>query len=243
MKGDITVVIPTMVESYLVRTLEQISKTLRRPSHVIVFNNSPGSFISDFNLFPFPISIENAGGGNRGVNEPWNLAMALVSGRSHLCFLNDDVLLNRDFFSRILQAFDKSVDAGIVCPHSCATEDGFRILSKEYEGDISPRQIDMKRREGWAFTLRRQLVSDCPHIPKSLKIFCGDDWIFRWVWKTGWKAKKDMHNVIYHMVGQTTKLNPELRAKLNREKELFSHEWNHLLATIDPKTVKRGGNR
>jgi len=156
---------------------------------------------------------------NIGVNESWNIGFSQAGKCDILSVLNDDVVLNERFFERLVAPF-QIIDCAVVCPKTETTVEGFDAtrLRAGLGFDLAP----MKRREGWAFSFRKDILDNIPRIPvEKFKTFCGDDWLWyhtvvqrmRWYW--------DLNNVIYHKVGASLDSMPKLRETLREEKEAF----------------------
>lgn len=211
-------IIPTMEMDRCLDLVYSISQCHVKPDRIIVINNSGQAYTED--LSPHNVIVCNYVE-NIGVNAAWNIGIKLAREQSsHLSILNDDILIKEDFFKRInlLLSLRGMFDVPVFCPST--THD--RALFDRTEVNFYPSRTHyMRRKEGWAFTIRDHFVKSIRPIPKELFVFCGDDWIWNETVKYGTKWVKDERNIIYHTVGATFKKNPKLRALLKHEKRIF----------------------
>jgi len=211
-------IIPTMEMDRCLDLVYFISQCSVKPDKVFILNNSGKEYTND--LSPYGVNVVNFEE-NIGVNAAWNVGLEFARIQSsHLSILNDDILIKEDFFKRInlLLSIRSLLDVPIFCPST--THD--KALFDRTEVSCYPSRTHyMRRKEGWAFTIRDRFAKTIRPIPKELFIFCGDDWIWNETVKYGTKWVKDERNIIYHTVGATLKNNPKLRALLKHEKRIF----------------------
>jgi GT2 family glycosyltransferase len=190
--------------------LDDMEKNTVPPGRVIVIDNTGCGYFPTTRLPvlyvrpPAPL----------GVNASWNIGAALAVGE-FVSILNDDIRINQRFFEGICGAFSSCPESGVVCPQ---TTDNPMDVRPNPCADY--RQLLMSKREGWAFTIRRELLDRIPPIPEELKIFCGDDWYWHWARKLGRVWVKQNGNIIYHRPGASA--GPEARHFLKAEKNLFA---------------------
>lgn len=216
-------IIPTMDMDRCLDLVYSITQCHIKPDRIIIINNSGRTFAY---LSPHRsknhqhITVHNCAK-NIGVNAAWNIGLKLAREQSsHLSILNDDILIKEDFFKRInlLLSIRGMFDVPVFCPST--THD--RVLFDRTKTNYYPSRTHfMKRKEGWAFTIRDRFVEKIKPIPKELFVFCGDDWIWNETVRYGKRWVKDERNIIYHTVGGTLKKNPKLRALLSEEKRIF----------------------
>ncbi|MCK5237065.1 MAG: hypothetical protein KAR06_08775, partial [Deltaproteobacteria bacterium] len=86
---------------------------------------------------------------------------------------------------------------------------------------------DMTRREGWAFTIRRDIVADNP-IPTELKIWYGDDFLYTLAGNRGYDRVMMVNNPVFHY-GSVT-MNKEFPPGSPRRQELVDegHAYSSL---------------
>lgn len=184
----------------------------------LIFNNS-GRYFDYLHPKVEVFTFRN----NAGVNYCWNRGLAIAKNENKdLMFLNDDVKIKPDFFIKTQEALDNKSFMSVICPITTNDLKEF----KNYSFDKRVRFRRMKKREGWAFTIRKEVIPNIRPIPEDLKIFFGDDWLWlmthgRWI--------KDFSNVIYHSIGKTMKKHPEIRAILNEERRIYTLELEKLI--------------
>jgi len=214
---SIEVLIPTMNEDLVLAVLSQINKNETLPYRVTVINNSEKA-LNFSRAYEYPVKIVTPKK-NVGVNPAWNYGLRKCKEGNHLSILNDDIEITPLFFYKIEKCFNIRSRAGVICPN---------VTSKSALSTVTPevKIKGMKKREGWAFTIRNSLVKKIPHIPSSLKFFCGDDWIWNFTKRNKYFWFKDLYNPITHKVGETLRSNMEIRYLMNKEKEIYRREMS-----------------
>jgi len=188
------------------------------PELVIIIDNSRGLDAETLKHLPFEVYLI-VPNHNIGVNPAWNWGVGLAKDCDAVAILNDDIRLGSEFFHKISIAFGCSPDAAAVCPLTNSDDpDAHRIDIPYAPKYLSP----MRKREGWAMVIRRQVLDQIPPIPDALRIFCGDDWFWYWSHRMGRPWIKDLSNVIYHQVGASMMIRPEARQNLKAEKAAFA---------------------
>jgi GT2 family glycosyltransferase len=210
--------IPTLKPGLIDSLLLQIDACYVKPDIVLIINNTGKPLkVPDRRRY-----AELKFNHNIGVNGAWNHALEIASAYgAHLSILNDDISIGRSFFDEILKVLEHIPKAGVICPN---TDSGKGYSSTEPFVRFVPRFVPMKRKEGWAFTIRDKLVKLLPLIPKELFIFFGDDWIWRHTYLNGYNWIKDLDNKITHLVGQSLtggQYNIKLRKKLEYERNAY----------------------
>ncbi|MGD9156817.1 MAG: hypothetical protein PVG39_00285 [Desulfobacteraceae bacterium] len=211
-------IIPTMEMDRCLDLVYSINKGKIKPSRIIIINNSGSVYTKDLSLYNTIVCNYSK---NIGVNAAWNIGLKLAKEQSsHLSILNDDILIKEDFFKRInlLLSIRLLLDVPVFCP---STTHDKTLFDRSEVNNHTSRTHYMRKKEGWAFTIRDRFVKMIKPIPEELFVFCGDDWIWNETVKYGTMWVKDERNIIYHTVGATLKNNPKLRALLKHEKRIF----------------------
>jgi len=186
------VVIPTININLLDCLLQSIAGNTLIPNHVIIINNLPDqSVVSTYGLSTTIITPRSP----LSVNPSWNLGISQTTNCDFVSILNDDILLPNKFFENLAGVFKVKTDAGVVCPWTVINMKEFK--TKKGVNNI----IKMKRKEGWAWTIRKDLVDEIPPIHSNLQLFYGDDWFWWHTYKRKRTWVKDLNTIIYHAVG------------------------------------------
>jgi hypothetical protein len=152
-----SVVIPTMWKpTGVVGLLEKISAS-DLVEEILIISNAKGPELPQNNKFRL-LQQDN----NLGVNLSWNLGVS-ESKNNKICIVNDDV----DFDIKVFDFLNDKITQDIGLIGVCLEEDltGMNL-------------IEMKQRShgfGCLFFIHK---NNYVNIPKSLKIFFGDDWLF-----------------------------------------------------------------
>lgn len=128
------------------------------------------------------------------LNKIWNHHYA-VSDDPYLCFLNNDVVIPRNFVADTVAIFDAEPSVGCVI-HSTNHPDFIKISPLWYEILSNPIV------QGWDFTLRREAYTQ---IPDDLRTFGGDDFLFSNLYERGWKVAVALSSPIVHHYARSRK--------------------------------------
>ena len=194
------VIIPVVNLGLMRKLLISISENTLKPKRVILIDNTKETPDKIFKEIPLGTSsngffTEVIYSETGLVNESLNLGASRISKNcEYVTFLNDDIILLNCFFQRNLELFESNEKCGVTVPRTVHT---MEELSK---GKVAPQMI--RKREGWAMTIRKSLLDIVPPIPcDRIATFHGDDWIWYHTVPDGNFWFKDAGNVIYHQVG------------------------------------------
>jgi GT2 family glycosyltransferase len=216
---NIQVIIPVMNTKVFQILANNIVDNIYKPSRIITINNSgediPKNPFKEYEIDytvitpPKPLCV----------NESWNLGISKLLKCDFVSILNDDIQIPQTFFQNLIQGFKHYPDAGVICPHTVTDKkDGCNITSNEF--------TKMKHKEGWAFTIRKNILDTIPPIPPNLKLFFGDDWFWWHVYKKGFLWYKDTSIEIFHHVGLSVRrINIEERTKIIRKERKIWYDF------------------
>lgn len=194
--SNFEVIVPVVNFELMKLLVESIYANTLLPKKIILIDNSKRPAGDIFKFVPFNNhTVKGVYYSKTGlVNESLNLGIDHVSKDcDFVTFLNDDVILSDCFFQRNLELF-KNKDCGVACPFTITSIDEMK------NGKAEPKML--RKREGWAFTIRKTLLDGIPPIPcERIATFHGDDWIWYHTVPKGNFWFKDIGNVIYHQVG------------------------------------------
>ena len=234
MINNISVIIPFYNQVQLTyNLLLNIIENTYLPTQIIVIDNGSTEKVKLITRFTGLNINYVRNDTNTGVNAAWNLGIKLVDKECKLVsILNNDITISGFFFEKINYTFNLDPLIGIAVPHSHPYPD---IARKTV---FSPTAIvDIDKREGWAFTIRKEVIDKIPPIPSDLKIFYGDDYLFHLTKVLGYKRVKMVDNYIFH------KLSTTLRSLWRKDQEKsIQHEerviWFKLKEEIDEGNYK-----
>jgi len=165
---------------------------------------------------------------NIGVNPSWNLGISKSSGK-YISVLNNDIIITKSFFRKIIDVFESNQKIGIVVPNTVD-------YSLDIEDDYKKPEVEkIKHREGWAFTIRKEITDKIPPIPAELNKNFGDDYLFYYTSKLGYRIVKIVNNYINH-IGSATQCEVKKRCRPNKEYE--REMWNKIKNKIDENTLE-----
>ena len=194
-KMTLDVIIPVHNQrSYTQHLLECIGNNTIIPNTIFVIdNNSSDATEQTVKKFDLPVVYCKLDR-NAGVNASWNLGISM-SVADLVCFLNNDLLIPDFFFQKIQLAFSLHSKLGLAVPLTITSQDAL-FLARPPEGiGIS---VPLTKREGWAFTMRRELLHSIGPIPFATKNFFGDDWFYQGCLKAGYWASKMRDIPVFH---------------------------------------------
>lgn len=162
--------------------------------------------------FSFLKKIEYTGQ-NRPLNHLWN-DFALKNNYELCCFLNNDLIIPKNFIKDTLEVFEREPRVGCVA-HSTNHPNYQFCTQLEY------RIFHSKYRQGWDFTMRRSAYSQ---IPKNLHFFCGDDYLYDMLYRKGWNFAIITSSPIIHLQGITPRIPGISNRDISEYKKMgFSH--------------------
>jgi len=232
---NFVVTIPVCNDTLAKQLMSSISRNTLLPSKVIIVDNTDHRHSSlNFKSDKFKIETYRRNSGPMKVNESWRYGIENRGNCDALCILNDDILLGKQFFSRLERIFEADTKCGVACPRTVERMQDM----KEYpfdSYDIRP----MQRRQGWAMTIRNECFDVIPPLPDHIiETFFGDDWIYMWTARIRrWKWVWDLHNVIWHKVGTTVKRRGYMKTMRGERLEYYDYV-NSFRSKIDKEIFK-----
>lgn len=115
----------------------------------------------------------------------------------YLCCLNNDINLASNFVESTIAVFEKEPYVGIVV-HT-TNHNGYSTERKVLDYRIVEK---FRYMQGWDFTIRKVLF---PKLPDYIKTYCGDDFIFNYVYERDFDLAYVLNSPIIHYEGQSKK--------------------------------------
>lgn len=217
-----TVVIPTLMKApwHLQKNLEVLSE---QDCNIILIDNTSTNICKKFENMSPRLKI-NYFPSNIGVNKAWNLGAAAAS-TEFLLVLNDDCLVWNRCIEKCEQVFqDKSI--GILTFRTLTDikpEIYYSLYKNQFEDSrfetLAPGQ--KTHTVGWFMFMR---TKDYEQIPVELRIFYGDNYLYQFMRKKGYKTVRDNSNVLYHQTSSTVNTvftTQQIHALFHNEGTLF----------------------
>lgn len=203
--------------------LNYVSYNIVIPEKIILIDDNSTedmkSLIEKYNKLPIQYIRHNK---NEGVNYSWNEGLRL-SKTPYISIFNNDIIINKYFFKKIIETFKLNNKFGIVCGQTLRRSKNIKLTD-----DSPPTTQMMTRREGWAFTIKKEMSDLIPDIPKELKIYCGDDYLFFYCYLLGYVPIKILNNYLFHY-GSLTISSIRPRGLRIQEKKLWLEIKNKIL--------------
>lgn len=160
---------------------------------------------------------------NIGVNPSWNFGISQSLGK-YISILNNDIIITNSFFRKIVDVFETYEDVGIVIPNTI--DDALDLEDTNDKVQVKKAKV----REGWAFTIRRDMMNKIPPIPDILNKNFGDDYLFYFTSKLGYKIVRMTNNYINH-IGSVTQR--DIKKRHRPDKGIERENWNKIKSDID----------
>jgi len=218
---NFNVIIPVIHPDLCNSVIQSMEFNTVLPSKVIIIDNTKDrSYKPESKQFPIYTFHSQTG----YVNESWNVGITKVDITcDYVSILNDDIFLNSWYFQRIIETFEAYEDCGVACPKTVTN------IVEMGKGKGRRRITMMKKREGWAMTLRKDVLDKIPPIPDyRVEIFHGDDWFWYNTNTKGYHWYKDLGNVIWHKVGASV---ASLNFRNRKKKE--HNEWRRIMKELN----------
>ena len=178
----IDVIIPTILNTqYQIfeYTLNELNSSKVINKIIIIDNTKDQSFLSEYaKCITDKITIINGYDDELYVNGSWNMGVSLATAENYI-LLNDDILVNRIIYEIIdTHMADQNISLmTILTKNNVKLDDYIRLNSINMKDfTISTTNNIPNGRQGWFISGR---TNEYVPIPSQLKIFYGDDWIYR----------------------------------------------------------------
>lgn len=168
----ISVIIPTLQKN--LKLLKALVNNLNKDctvGEIIIVDNSLKGFEHEFEKIRVIIPEENL-----YVNPSWNLGVR-ESKYDYIALFNDDVLVNDDFCSQIFpyMSEDKGILGSFGDKVVCIKDEKIFKPFKKRTMKVSPTDCMIN---GFGIIMAGH-KSAFPHIPEEMKVYCGDDYLFK----------------------------------------------------------------
>ena len=228
MNKQLSVIIPTLQKrpEFLIQLTESLVKD-DAVGEIIIIDNSTKGF--EFNNEKVRVIVPKE---NLFVNPSWNLG-AREAKFEYLGILNDDICIPEGFCSKILETITD--DTGVI------GTDGYSMINKSYEPEsITDNSFSLEETPflTYNFGVMMFMHKSCYcEIPEDLKIFYGDDYLFKM------NKKRKKHNYVienlkmYHYGSLSSKSFSDL---IKKDNSLFKKHtlsiWDRLFSIERTRT-------
>ena len=177
----ISVIVPVMNEHKITdEFFNYVSKNTLIPDDIILIDNgstpSMKKIVDKYkNLNIRYVRHEN----NIGVNPAWIEGLKM-SKHNIVSILNNDIVFGKYFFETIVKTMNEP-NIGYCVPTTIGKAGMIQEVFKVEKPNKPLKLEEMRMREGWAFTIRKDIIEKHGHIPEPLKIWFGDNYLFQLV--------------------------------------------------------------
>lgn len=231
----ITVVVPVLNQIQITdKFLGYIAENVVLPEEIILIDNGStekiGKLVKKYSKYGKLKIKFIRHEKNTGVNAAWNEGIKLAK-TPLISILNNDIILNKYFFKKIIEASQVSEKYGIFCVTNAK-----KIGQVKESRDVKVKIANMGKREGWAFTIRKEITDRLPPIPSDLRIYCGDDFLYYGTRTVlGFQAVRITNNYIFHLGGRTIRSYKQLRGVRKQEKIIWNKNYRGELLKLKGK--------
>jgi len=192
----IEVILPVAQYDMALDLLEQIDRNITVPSDVHVIDNTGKTHVW---MVPNNYNLHFYNSTTGRLNESWEIARAKLSpDTDFVTFMNDDIIIGKSFFQRVVGTFSIDRSIGIVVP---------KLVSSPEEvapGPVNYNQPPHYILEAAAFTIKKSVLDKIPPVPwQRVTTFYGDNWMWAHTRDQGYCIMQDTGNCMYHYVGVT----------------------------------------
>lgn len=216
----ISVILPVYNELQLTDDLlNNINSNNVKPDEIILIDN--GSIDNIYSLIQkYPeLNINYVRNKeNLGVNPAWNQGIQLAKYEL-ITILNNDIIINRFFFEKIKEAMNDN-KVGIVIPETVLDKERVKLASIGQQVKVTNITTGL---QGWAFTIRREIIEKAGLIPEKYKFWFGDNYLFNQTSKAGYLVQKMNNNYIYHY-GSITLQKVAKSREIQEERRLYAEQ-------------------
>lgn len=186
--------------NYTINLIDDLSKQNSKDFEVTLIDNGSSEINTKTKLFQLNKDyafITHLGytESNQSLNQLWN-DFANNSKYEYFCFLNNDVRLPINFVLDTIDVFE--IEPSVGCVGHSTNHPSFNKIT-----DLSYNIFSEKYRQGWDFTMRKCAYTA---IPKKLKFFCGDDFLYENLYAKGWKFAIVNSSPIIHYCAKTKRI-------------------------------------
>ena len=214
----LSVVIPTLQKNLKILNalLENLNKDIA-VGEIIIIDNSLQGFEHNFEKVRFIIPEQNL-----YVNPSWNLGVQ-ESKFDYIALFNDDVLVSESFCSKVFPYL--SEDKGILGSF------GDDIKYNRGEGFFAPiidKKIEISPTDNMINGFGVIMIghkSAFPHIPEEMKVYGGDDYLFR-INVDNNKQNYLIYGVEIRHFGSLSSSNPALKEMKAQDEKYFIDNFN-----------------
>lgn len=197
---SITLVLPVVQIRMAEDLIKQAEENTLIPERIILIDNSKDGFYPESKIPTTRIRRKEP---EMGVNESWNMGISL-STTDLVSIFNDDISITPYLFEKVEAVMLTLPKCGVACPKTITPG----MLTSVFDDSIIKKERReppitgiMRRREGWAFTIRKSVLDRIPKIPTELKTFFGDDWYWHHTQRLGFCWMRIRNTCVFHHVG------------------------------------------
>lgn len=222
----IDVIIPTLMKidiAPLRYSLGEICSNAQINKVVIIDNSGDGQFSKkiDFDDKKIEVCELNA---NIYVNPAWNLGVSKCESENIL-IMNDDIFCSSQVISQVSEVMqDKDVGICSVDTINCKKTEDY-VSHIKYHNLLDTNNVfgnSDNNKTGWFFCMRKK---DWKPIPEDMKLWYGDDLIYRRIRKLGYSTKNITSSKIGHLVSATLHSMPDFHQIIATDGMLYHKRY------------------
>jgi hypothetical protein len=222
----IDIVIPTLMKidtSSLNYSLYQILSSLHVNKVVIIDNSGTGQFRKKISLTNDKLEVHELKS-NIYVNPAWNLGVSKCISENIL-IMNDDIFCHNHVLTQVSEVMnDKNVGICSVDTINCSTTEEY-VKNVAESSNIETNNVFGNKdnnKTGWFFCMRRK---DWKPLPEDMKLWYGDDLIYRRIRKLGYSTKNITSTKIGHLVSATLHSMPDFHQIIATDGMLYHKRY------------------
>ena len=177
--------------------IKDLSNQVEKNFEVLIYDNHSNQDIEKIKGFKKYKFVKNIvfNHNNFPLCHLWN-KFYLETKYEYLSFLNNDIRIPNNFISDNNKIFKKNKKVGVVVHATNHPQ-------YQEQTDLQYKTFNKKYMQGWDFTIRRSAYT---LIPKQIKFFCGDDFIYSNLYNKQWELAYVLSSPIIHFCAQTDRI-------------------------------------
>lgn len=214
----ISIIIPTLQKNLkLLKALLNNLNNDKAVGEIIIIDNSLKGFEHDFEKVRFIIPEENL-----YVNPSWNLGVKEAKF-DYIALFNDDVLVSENFCSAIFpyMSEDKGIFGSFGDEIKCIKDETIYEPLNDQKIQISPTDCIIN---GFGVIMLGH-KNAFPHIPEEMKVYSGDDYLFK-INADNKKQNYLIYGVEIRHFGNLSSANPALKEMKDYDEQYFINNFN-----------------
>ncbi len=166
---------------------------------------------------------------NLGVTRAWNVGIDEFREASYFCILNNDILLQDNWLSKLIEIMERDTNVGVISPFPLdtahCTSETFQEIASKYTEEYKEGVDDGLH--GCCYIIRKEVFDKIGLFDEQFYMMCSDFDICKRIEDAGYEARVVHSIVIYHFGGRTQDLFNSVEREGYFKRDLFKYFDKH----------------